>query len=474
MARHVVVDSERPRSPGWWLARLLGRLDERAKDVTTRWDYYEGRHPKPWLHDYELAPQFDRLQLISRTNYAALTIQAVEERLDIEGFRFGDSNVGDELAWKIWQANDLDELSQVGNLSALVADTAYTLTWPNAQDGTPDIWVEDALNVIHEFEPGTRRVTAAVKAWHDDLTGHDRAEVYLRDQPDGAPSGIYRFVRESSKSTGRWEPFDDGRLFNRFEPLPDQYRRLSRAGLVPLVPLMVNPDTRHTGRSDLLPVEPIQDRINQTTFDRMVAQHYSSFQQVVGIGVEPEYDPETNQPVNPLKRNPAQTWLIEAGGDVKTIDPANLDEMIKAVDQDVAAMARVAAVPPSYLSSKMEFPSGDAIKFAEKRLVEKCRRRTRQLGGGYELTMRYAFAAAGELERARVVDVETIWRDVEIRTEGELVDALVKMSTLGVPQEVLWERWGASQVEIARWRRQTQAARLLSAARPEPPAVPAA
>lgn len=29
----------------------------------------------------------------------------------------------------------------------------------------------------------------------------------------------------------------------------------------------------------------------------------------------------------------------------------------------------------------------------------------------------------------------------------------MKMSTLGVPREVLWERWGATPQEIERWRR---------------------
>lgn len=45
-----------------------------------------------------------------------------------------------------------------------------------------------------------------------------------------------------------------------------------------------------------------------------------------------------------------------------------------------------------------------------------------------------------------------VWKSPEWRTEGELVDALVKMSTLGVPREVLWERWGATPQEIERWR----------------------
>jgi hypothetical protein len=49
-------------------------------------------------------------------------------------------------------------------------------------------------------------------------------------------------------------------------------------------------------------------------------------------------------------------------------------------------------------------------------------------------------------------DARIVWKSPEWRTEGELVDALVKMSTLGVPREVLWERWGATPQEIERWR----------------------
>jgi hypothetical protein len=57
--------------------------------------------------------------------------------------------------------------------------------------------------------------------------------------------------------------------------------------------------------------------------------------------------------------------------------------------------------------------------------------------------------------------IETKWRNPEFRTEGELVDSLTKMATLGVPNEALWERWGASEIEIARWKKQLdeQAAR---------------
>ena len=48
---------------------------------------------------------------------------------------------------------------------------------------------------------------------------------------------------------------------------------------------------------------------------------------------------------------------------------------------------------------------------------------------------------------------ETIWRNPEFRTEGELVDALLKARDFGVPEEALWERWGATPQEIRRWKR---------------------
>ena len=50
------------------------------------------------------------------------------------------------------------------------------------------------------------------------------------------------------------------------------------------------------------------------------------------------------------------------------------------------------------------------------------------------------------------MQAEVIWADFETRSEGQRVDALVKMATLGVPREVLWEKWGASTQEIARWK----------------------
>jgi hypothetical protein len=90
----------------------------------------------------------------------------------------------------------------------------------------------------------------------------------------------------------------------------------------------------------------------------------------------------------------------------------------------------------------------------------------RNIDDPLERGMRFARKIAG-LPVPYGLVVETIWRNPEHRTEGELVDALTKMNTLGVPQEVLWERWGATPTEIRNWKAmQDDAAKRAQAADP--------
>jgi hypothetical protein len=108
--------------------------------------------------------------------------------------------------------------------------------------------------------------------------------------------------------------------------------------------------------------------------------------------------------------------------------------------------------------------------------VSKVGRRAAHLGEGWEDVMRLAFTAIGN-PRAVDVGAEVIWRDFETRSEGERVDALTKMASLGVPRPVLWQRWGASPQEITRWQAMAADEALMAAvaATPlagEPPPVP--
>jgi hypothetical protein len=117
---------------------------------------------------------------------------------------------------------------------------------------------------------------------------------------------------------------------------------------------------------------------------------------------------------------------------------------------------------------KMINLAADAIKAAEVGLVAKCGRRAVHIGEGYEEGMRLALGIVGSPAAANV-EAEVIWADMETRSEGQRVDALVKMSGLGVPTEVLWQKWGATPAEIEGWKAMRAAEGLPPVPAPGPP-----
>ena len=133
------------------------------------------------------------------------------------------------------------------------------------------------------------------------------------------------------------------------------------------------------------------------------------------------------------------------------ITESSMAGYLNAVQDDVTHMAAITQTPPHYLLGKMVNISAAGMKAAETGLVSKVARRAAHIGEGWERIMRRALSYIGS-PGAVDVQAEVIWHDFETRSEGETVDALVKMRTLGVPYEVLWQRWGASPQDIERWK----------------------
>jgi len=132
-------------------------------------------------------------------------------------------------------------------------------------------------------------------------------------------------------------------------------------------------------------------------------------------------------------------------------DAASLDPYSAAKREDIKDIASRTRTPAQYLLGEMSNVNGQTLKASESGLVAKVRQRSRNIDTPLERAMKLARRAAGLSVPGGMV-IQTIWRNPEFRTEGEMVDALTKMATLGVPQEVLWERWGATPTEIRRWK----------------------
>ncbi len=438
-----------PGEPLWWVERLWKELAERRKYADLMRQYYSGDHPLPMIQE-KAREGFQRLLRQARSNYVGLVVDATSERLQIDGFRLGDAETGDKELWRIWQANNMDADSDLQLTEAVKTGRAFALVAPNPDDATtPLITAEDVTQAIVAYEPGSRRKRrAGLKTFTDDWTGDIWATLYA----DGL---LYKYKAKAPR-TGvlslKWE---------KREVRKEEWPAPNPLEVVPLVEIPNRPDLLGEAHSEIEDLLDNQDRINKTLIDRLMAQEFTAFRQKLLIGYEIPTD-ENDQPIEPFKAAVDRLWIVE-DGDVKVheFEATDLRPYLDAIEADVQHMAARSRTPAQYLLGKLNNVNGETLKATESGLVAKVRQRQRPLGEGVEEIGRLALQAAGDTRD--LSRLETIWHNPEFRTEGELVDALVKMHGLGVPLPALWERWGATQTEIAKWQalRQADAQRIL-------------
>lgn len=455
-------------TPDEWRNLLLKRLAGRAWRIKRYVDYYEGRHNLAYTTS-EFREAFGSLFSGYAENFCALVPDAVEERLKVNGFRLGRDLEADDDALRIWQDNGLDADSQLCHAEALVKSEAavivspYQSEWP--APSSPLITIEDSRQVIVALDPANRRRRlAALKKWEDD-EGYINVTLYL-------PEAVYKWRSEQKAtefSLPNWQDYVKVKFARRQSPGDASWPLPNPLGVVPVIPFINRPRLNGSGLSEIEEVMPIQDAVNQTVRNGLLIAEIAAFPQRYGINLEPEVD-ETGQPVERYKASIKRLWLAPApeAGEPETkfgqFPAADLTPLVKWVEQRIQHIATITRTPPHYLlGTQGTFPSGESLKATETGLVAKVRDKQLYFGEAWEAVMRLAFRALND-ERANVSDSEVVWADAESRTEAEHVDALVKMASLGVPREALWEKWGASPTEIARWKAQAAEADLLAPA----------
>ena len=433
-------------SPEWWLRRLHKRLIARREKVQVTSDYYDGVHDLKFMSK-RFRQTFNGQLDAFADNWMRIVADSPEERLNIDGFRVGEQTEADKDAWRIWQANDMDGQSQLAHLASIVNGTAYAIVWVGDDDSTPDICVASASDAIVECHPRKNRERRAGLRLFSDDAGYDRAELWL-------PDGLHRFRTRAARPDGtsfvqaeqvQWQPDDmDG---PSVQPNP--------LGVVPVVELPNRPSIRHSkqglfAQSDLCEVIPLQDAANKLFADMLVASEKQALPARYATGLEVPVDPVTNKPIEP-EVDTAKLMINEsADGSFGTFSAADLQNFTIALDLIVQHIASISKTPPHYLNASADRLSGESIKAAETGLVEKVHRKQRFFGEGWEEVMRLAGRIADVPALAQATQAEVVWADAESRTEAQHVDAVLKQQTLGVPEEILWEKLGYSPQEIAR------------------------
>lgn len=432
------------KTPAAWLSYLEKKLADQQREIKLYEDYYDGRHRLAFA-TLKFRQSFGYLFRALADNWCELVVDAPIERLFVEGFRFGGrEKPADDGAWDIWQANALDSESVMAHTEAVKDGRAYILVGPDEQaTGYPQVTIEHASQVVVEHAPGNRRRRlAALKKWRDD-DGYEYATLYL-------PQRIWKW---ETKEPSKYAP-SDGVGRNWVPRAGEESGANASAPIVPMIPLYNNPTLLGEGRSDLMPAIPLQDAINKEVADMLVASEFAAFQQRVITGLEVESD-KNGLPDKSMEQKAAvnRIWALEnPDAKVFSLPASDLGNYVKAIELLLQHLAAQTRTPPHYLLGQIVNVSGDALKAAETGLVAKVKRKQIDFSDSWEEAMRLALKLKPDAaEPDKPMNAETIWRDPEYRSEGEMVDAALKRRALGVPLEAIWEMIGASPQQVKDW-----------------------
>jgi hypothetical protein len=412
--------------------------------------YFTGRQPLGFLAPEVKEAVGVRLSSLI-INWPRFVVGAIEERLDVEGFRLGPGAEPDSELWEMWQANGLDEGSQQGHTEALVHARSYVIVWRGEDEAIPRITIESAKQVYVEHSPGSRARLRALKRWVED--GYAFATLY-------EPNEITRW-RSKSKTPdvgdASYIPADG--WVQREEALPNPL------GIVPVVPLVNRPRLlAPDGESELTDVLPLADSVSKLATDMMVSSEYHSMPRRWATGIEIVEEPVLDadgertgetKPATQFSPVAGRTWIAEAPETrFGQFPEASLDGFVHAIELLTQQLSSITGIPPHYLNIlKGQLTSAESIRSAEASLVAKARRKQRSFGGSWEEVMRLALLVRDGSLPEGAQRMETVWRDPETRTVAQAADAAVKLVQAGIlPSLAALEGLGYTPQQIERIR----------------------
>jgi hypothetical protein len=359
----------------------------------------------------------------------------IEQRCDVEGFRLPGQESADDDLWGIWQANDLDEESQLGHLDSMALSRAYVCLGAREDEepeaGVPLITVESPLEMIHETDARTRQLTAALRR-----PSPTEATLYLPD-------------------VTIWLS-NDGRNWTELD------RDEHALGAVPVVPLVNRSRLKNrTGVSEMADVIDLTDAACRALTNAQVATEVLAVPQRYVLGAAPNDFVDVNgDPVPAWETYFGAVWALRNDqAKVGQFSAADLGNFERIINHYANLVSGVSGLPTRFYGQYTTNPPSEGSIIAdESRLIMNAYRKHRALGGSWERVMRIARRIIDGDWSPDLARMETLWRNPETPTRAQLADAVVKLRSAGLlPVEAAWEELGYSATRREQLRRMRDA-----------------
>ncbi|MBK8305442.1 MAG: phage portal protein [Chloracidobacterium sp.] len=206
-----------------------------------------------------------------------------------------------------------------------------------------------------------------------------------------------------------------------------------------------NADIGQLGRSELEAAIPVQDGLNKSVLDMLVAMEFAAYRQRWAAGIEVEYDKD-GKTVAPFKAGVEHLWIAnDPSAKFGDFEAAQLEQFLKVKDGFRVDIASVTGTPLHYLLQNTGgFPSGESLKKAETRFLAKVRDRQTSFGQVWADVMEFALRIEGR-KTARLI---TEWEDPAPMSEREVLENILLKKQIGLPVEQALLEAGYGEADV--------------------------
>lgn len=419
------------------VSQLYQVVQSRRYDLELLDAYYNGTNRIADL-GISIPPQLRNLRTV--IGWPKVAVDAVEERIQLNGFRYPDSDDMDEDLQSIFDANDMLSESSLAHIDAAVFGRSYVAVGsgnfgPGSGPNVPPlITVESPLDMAVVWDPRSRAAVYALRAYGPE--GQREATLYTQVETVWLVQGA-----------GGWQVLDR-----------DQHN----LGVCP-VTMITNRSRSYNreGTSDITPaIMSITDRACRTLMGSEVAREFFAAPQRYILGAD-----ETA--FQDAEGNPKSAWTTYMGRvlalendaqgnkpEVGSFATGSPEGFMRLLDKDAQFMSTETGLPPHMLGVTSDNPaSADAIRASELRMTRIADRKCASYGTSWRNVAKLALLVRdGELP-PNAMQIVPVWADTATPTPAETSDAIfkqVQMGYLPATSDVTGEKLGYTPAERAR------------------------
>lgn len=425
------------------LEAMHGQMTSDRDEYNYLNDYFRGAHTLPHIPVFA-SEEIRELRRRAVMNLMPLLVSIPAQISFVDGYRRDNELYPDE--WDAWIDNNMPAKQTQIYKAALKYGASY-VALENLGQEKPEIKLLSTRDTIAYFYDPVNDIhptyALSIRSYPLDENNPGRAVYYDNE----------RITHYDFTSEGKF-------VLRSGEDYPHNL------GHCPITRYVCEVDDAGAVRGVIEPAIPAQDRVNQTCFDLLVTQTFSSFKVRWAAGLvgdpvfnedgTPVRDEEGNQVYKPIQVSQARMLSVDdPTAKFGTLDETPLDGFIQALEASIKQFAVIGQLPPHSLLGNMSNLSAETLVAAMSQTMRFGHVLKTNWAASHQALLHLVALDMGIVTADDDYRAEVRWRDMSDQTLVAVMDGLGKgAQMLAIPPRALWDRVpGVTDGELAEWDR---------------------